>query len=144
MIKQIKLENFKCIKDSKLDLNKINISIGPNGNGKSSIAQSLLILKQSISSNELSANGNFINFESFTNILDKETNIKELLIGFLVELPEFKFFGINAGTILDYQLTCNPKIVKLDAEIGKLLKFHYDSKGESFFPRKIYFPFNFR
>jgi len=46
-ISNIKLENFKCLKDQSLDLRNLNLLTGINSAGKSSLIQSLLLLKQS-------------------------------------------------------------------------------------------------
>lgn len=53
MIKSIELENFKAFKYSGIiDLEKINILVGPNSSGKSSFIKSILALKNSIDSKE--------------------------------------------------------------------------------------------
>jgi len=41
------LENFKGFSKLELDLSRVNVFIGANGSGKSSVGQSLLLLKQS-------------------------------------------------------------------------------------------------
>lgn len=49
MIKQLKIKNFKCFNNTKeIELNQITILAGSNGVGKSSVIQSLLLLKQAI------------------------------------------------------------------------------------------------
>jgi predicted ATPase len=53
MITQIKLKNFKIFKnETAFPLSKINLLTGINGRGKSSLLQSLLLMKQSIDENE--------------------------------------------------------------------------------------------
>ena len=47
MITQLHLKNFKSHADSKLELSNLNIFTGMNGIGKSSIIQTLLLLRQS-------------------------------------------------------------------------------------------------
>lgn len=47
MIKSIKLNNFKPIKDKTFHLSNLNVLLGMNGQGKSSFIQSLLLLRQS-------------------------------------------------------------------------------------------------
>ena len=41
MIKQIQIENFRCIKEVQIDLEPLTILIGPNASGKSSILRAL-------------------------------------------------------------------------------------------------------
>jgi len=45
MIKSIKFENFKALRDTVLPLGRCTILIGPNGSGKSTALQALLALK---------------------------------------------------------------------------------------------------
>lgn len=53
MIENISLQNFKLHKDSSLDLSNLTVLTGRNGMGKSSLIQSLLLLRQSFLSNDL-------------------------------------------------------------------------------------------
>lgn len=47
MIRNIRLENFKCFEELDLQLAPLTIITGINGMGKSSVIQSLLLLRQS-------------------------------------------------------------------------------------------------
>lgn len=47
MITKLKIQNFKCHNDTNLDLCNLNIFSGVNASGKTSIIQSLLLLRQS-------------------------------------------------------------------------------------------------
>ena len=47
MITNITLENFKCFRQVSINPKRLTVLIGPNGTGKSSILQALLLLKQS-------------------------------------------------------------------------------------------------
>ncbi|MFT0159423.1 AAA family ATPase [Bacteroides thetaiotaomicron] len=47
MIKNIKLKNFKVFEDEDIELAPLTLITGINGMGKSSVIQSLLLLKQS-------------------------------------------------------------------------------------------------
>ncbi|HID92826.1 MAG TPA: hypothetical protein EYP60_01900 [bacterium (Candidatus Stahlbacteria)] len=48
MLTAVQLTNFKCFKRIDLDLASVTVFIGPNGTGKSSVAQALMVLKQSL------------------------------------------------------------------------------------------------
>ncbi|MFQ5820829.1 MAG: AAA family ATPase [Candidatus Heimdallarchaeota archaeon] len=48
MIKRFRVQNFKGIRDADLELRPITILIGANDSGKSTIAQALLLIKQSM------------------------------------------------------------------------------------------------
>lgn len=80
MIKSIELENFKAFKKSgEVDLNKINIFVGPNSSGKSSFIKALLTLKNTLDSADedmvLDLNENIGNFKSVV----FEKNIKNTI-----------------------------------------------------------------
>ncbi len=46
------IQGFKCFQDSTFELNKLTVLTGANGSGKSSVIQSLLLLKQSLTTQE--------------------------------------------------------------------------------------------
>ena len=50
MIKKIRIKNFKSLKDVDLSLSNLNVLTGLNGSGKSSLIQTLLLLRQSLKS----------------------------------------------------------------------------------------------
>jgi predicted ATPase len=54
MISSIALTNFKCFRHAQLDLAALNVLAGVNGAGKSTVIQSLLALRQSWESGNLS------------------------------------------------------------------------------------------
>jgi predicted ATPase len=54
-INSIVIKNFKSIEDKKISFKKFTIFIGPNSSGKSSILQSLLILKRTLGKKPYSA-----------------------------------------------------------------------------------------
>lgn len=54
MLTKIKIEGFKIHKSTELNLKSLNVFTGLNSSGKSSIIQSLLLLRQSYMSNTLS------------------------------------------------------------------------------------------
>lgn len=46
MIREVHLNNFKCFQDARIPLNRLTVLSGGNGVGKSSVIQSLLLLRQ--------------------------------------------------------------------------------------------------
>lgn len=47
MLKQLYIENFKCYESENINFEKLTVLAGENGSGKSTVIQSLLLLKQS-------------------------------------------------------------------------------------------------
>ena len=50
MLTEIKLQHFKCLRDLDLSCAPLNLLCGINGTGKSSVIQSILLLRQSVES----------------------------------------------------------------------------------------------
>ncbi len=61
MIQRIRLKNFKIFLDEELTFSKLNLLTGMNGMGKSSIIQSLLLLRQSYLKGTLPKGGLILN-----------------------------------------------------------------------------------
>ena len=57
MITNITLHNFKCFRELEVNPKLITVFIGPNGTGKSSVLQALLLLKQSVGAQRLQLQG---------------------------------------------------------------------------------------
>lgn len=47
MIERIMIDGYKCLKDLNLETGSLNVLVGPNASGKSSVLQTLLLLRQS-------------------------------------------------------------------------------------------------
>lgn len=53
MIRALQLHNFKCFEDQLIDLQALTLLSGLNGTGKSTVLQSLLLLRQSFQQGRL-------------------------------------------------------------------------------------------
>ncbi|WP_318463187.1 AAA family ATPase [Photobacterium leiognathi] len=76
MLKKIKLENFKSFgEQQEIELAPLTLLYGPNSSGKSSIIQSLLLIKQSMESRNQHASpkfsGELIDLDSFKTIVHR-------------------------------------------------------------------------
>jgi len=61
MLTSIRLKNFKCFLDEEIPLCPLTVLSGVNGMGKSTVLQSLLILRQSIISRTINDKGALLN-----------------------------------------------------------------------------------
>ena len=86
MITQIKLKNFKIFEDENFELAPLTLFTGINGMGKSSVIQSLLLLKQSFESKNLQneekvvLDNDFVNLENCTELCNKKAYPKTVEI----------------------------------------------------------------
>ena len=94
MITNITLENFKCFRQVSINPKRLTVLIGPNGTGKSSILQALLLLKQSVGEDGLKYEGDFFNL----------SDPDDILPNFLPPSPpvQFRIEGNVAGTEFQY------------------------------------------
>lgn len=79
MLSKISIKNFKAIKNSELNLSNINLITGINSSGKSSLLQTILLLKQVIKKdNKLHLNGDYVQLGTIGDVLNQfysENNI---------------------------------------------------------------------
>ena len=69
MITNITLENFKCFRQVSINPKLLTVLIGPNGTGKSSILQALLLLKQSVGEDHIILEGDSINLSGADDLI---------------------------------------------------------------------------
>lgn len=86
MIRELAVKNFKCFESVKLELKPLNVLMGLNGMGKSTILQSLLLLRQSNRENGLAwlkLNGKYVTLGNGSDVLSEKAETEE--IGFFVK-----------------------------------------------------------
>ena len=77
MFSHLKLENFKSLKKADLDLRKLNILVGPNNTGKSSVLQALAFLAQNAKKQQtLDLNGEYVNLGKLRNMSFKGEDLR--------------------------------------------------------------------
>ena len=87
MIRTMRLQNFKAFEDTgEIELKPITVLAGPNSGGKSSILQSLLLLKQTLDAPpeiDLSLDGKFLQFSTFSDLAFGKPNMARSNIRFI-------------------------------------------------------------
>lgn len=91
MINEISLENFKAFNQLKgLNIKPVTILCGANSCGKSSVLQSILLMKQSLESRNLNQplllNGRFVQLGTFPNIIFEKDPDREISFEFLSKI----------------------------------------------------------
>lgn len=90
MFKKIKLGNFKRFQEAEIDFTKINIIVGPNNSGKSSIIGALRLICQTLDSYDehvtLLLNGPFGDFGTYKDLIYKNHRGRPLEIAFELEV----------------------------------------------------------
>ncbi len=125
MLKNITLQNFKVFREkTTFPLANFNLLTGTNGKGKSSLLQSILLMKQSIDFNQLAPkiylNGSCVNLGDFQDVKNidaptneyitmafefkngkAEYNLKSELESTTLDIQNLKFKNENADFFLD-------------------------------------------
>ena len=92
MIRSLQLSNFKCFEQQEVHLRALTLLAGLNSSGKSTIIQTLLLLRQSFLENllpsvGLSLNGKLAQLGTAKDVLFEEANEDEIGIEIVDDLP---------------------------------------------------------
>jgi predicted ATPase len=84
MIQKIELGNFKCFEKINMELGMLNIFSGMNGTGKSTVIQSILLLrqafKQGLLPEKINLNGDYVNIGTGRELLYEKTSDEIIII----------------------------------------------------------------
>lgn len=143
MIKQLRLENFKCFQDETIQLSNLTLLAGLNGMGKSSVIQALLLLRQSYDSlllqqKKLGLNGDYTEVGTSSDLLYTYFDKRE--IGITLETDADQQFRWRWTAENDFDI-----LDEIDSSAGGPLEelslfsnnFHYLS-AERVGPRAFY------
>ena len=113
MIQILRLENFKCFEEQELELGALTLLSGLNGMGKSTVLQSLLLLRQSyqqglLKNTGLALNGDLVRIGTAQDALFEDA--KEEKIGFEIDLGngnkgKWRFNYNKEADVLDLDLS---------------------------------------
>lgn len=133
MIRLLRLQNFKCFENQPLDFRPLTLLTGLNGTGKSSVLQSLLLLRQSyqeglLATTGLMLKGDLINVGTGTDALFE--GAKEEVISFELALRN----GIEDGITGQWRFICNQEADVLDLLPSSVVGDVYDASlfGDNF------------
>lgn len=145
MLRQVRLENFKCISKASVDIGKITVLIGPNGVGKSSIGQALMLLRQSSGQHALNATGELIKLGEFSNLIRKNSGSRRIDIGVTVDQEKAPLVGIMKDTMCSYDASFTPQLNSVNVVVGdeKETFFQFnspESQVQSMEPSKLIWP----
>lgn len=104
MLKQLSLENFKALENIELDFAKLNLIIGPNASGKSSIIQALALMKQTIIHNDEGKSGvsyeleppdHYFSLGAFSSVVFGHDESRKIRIALEFELSDDEKHSLN-------------------------------------------------
>lgn len=115
MIKRLGLKNFKCFETLDMEFKPLNILMGLNGMGKSSVIQSLLLLRQSFQENNLTRlklNGRYASLGNGSDVLYEQA--EDETIGIFVEEENCRYLE----TLFSY--SSNAELLDNELDAGKI------------------------
>ena len=120
MLTYINLENFKSIQGRQVKLSRINLFIGPNRAGKSTISQAMALLKQS--DNVIKWDGNIIHLKDFKNVLCKNCTQPKISIEFGGIFSKYALTNIIGVSKAEYG-------IHIGIDVDGISEIGYDLKG---------------
>lgn len=142
MIKKLNIKNIKCFTDLSLELEKLNVLTGLNSAGKSTVIQSLLLLRQAYDMNSISSglhlNGDLVTIGTGYDLLNRDSG--EDIIEIKIECePESYCWKYAYNKNSDYQRLCESNVEGKSFKNINLFKptFAYIS-AERLGPRRFY------
>jgi len=147
MLTQIKLTHFKCFKEeTSFPLSQLNLLTGINGRGKSTLLQSLLLMRQSVEHNkkrtQIFLNGHCVNLGNFNDVRNSSTSRKESIIfeyDFSQEKLNTKYYLVE--NIEDNMSANIDKTKSIQNNSFDFSKIHYIS-ADRFGPQEFYLKSN--
>lgn len=101
MFRRLSLGNFKRFQQATLNLRRVNIIVGPNNSGKSSILGALRLICQTLDSYDdqvpLLLNGPFGDFGTFRDVVYKNHRGRPIELAFDVDLPNLNSVSNNTA-----------------------------------------------
>lgn len=133
MIKSLRLQNFKAFEDTGfLELKPINVLAGPNSGGKSSILQSLLLLKQTLEGPpdmELNIDGRYLQYSGFNELTFGKPTLSRCSVGFSFDVESFLHRDFSPGYFRGVGLPERPGSLPVNSKVE--LTFRHKRRDDS-------------
>ncbi|MCD8105369.1 MAG: DUF3696 domain-containing protein [Lachnospiraceae bacterium] len=111
MLKDIYVKNFKCFEDFDLPLSQVNILSGMNGMGKSTMLQSILLMRQSYLQENLMKglrlNGKYVSLGNAQDILYEKAENEVIGLGFTTDENQIIRWEYQYSVDTDFLPTIN-------------------------------------
>lgn len=148
MIKNIYFENFKCFNKSDIPVKNVTVLAGQNGCGKSTVIQSLLLLKQSFDKfqnlDKLIISGELINLGNSSDIINEYTEESNIMIAITTCIEETLAINIPyeaSKNLIAVETSLAPEIEVKEMNIFKD-SFEYIA-ADRIIPQNIYSSINY-
>ena len=119
MIEKLFISNLKAIKNLSIDCSNINLLVGTNSSGKSTVLQALLLLAQNINYTNSGLNGKLVRLGNFDEAKCKFSREPEIRIQANTQLSEYKFsfkrFDEHGKTIGEEVENRSPQFMSIDS-----------------------------
>lgn len=142
MIKNLRIRNIKCFTDLSLELEALNVLAGINSMGKSTVIQTMLLLKQAYDMNAITSglhlNGDLVTIGTGYDLLDRDSAEDNMQIELECEGEIFQW-TYQYDRDSDYQRVCKINLRQEELENISLFKptFAYIS-AERLGPQRFY------
>ena len=132
MIKTMQLENFKAFEDTgELEFRPLTVLAGPNSGGKTSILQSLLLLKQTLEGAQgldLNLDGQYLHYSEFNELTFDRPSLSKCEVVFTFETETPIPRKIVPRYFPEVALPDNGEFATLDSKIQ--LRYRYRSRRQ--------------
>lgn len=142
MIKKVTLDNFKAFKHAEIEIKPLTILVGPNSGGKSSLLNSISLIKQTLRAND----SDVLKFKGIVNgdfesILHQGATSKEIRMKIEFEEDDKYFdvtFSKDSNTIDVKNFFCNTGEFEYTVQNMKTIK---SAESKSYLPESYSFKF---
>jgi len=134
MIKTMRLRSFKAFEDTgMIDLRPITVLAGPNSGGKSSILQSLLLLKQTLETYspdvKLNLDGRFLQFSRLNELAFGKPPLQQSKVSYQFILETHIPSNVVPDYFPDLEIPKNADTMTLQSEVELLFRYRVVEEG---------------